>query len=316
MGAPSGAPFSMEGQIVVGSPFDDLRQLVAEFPNADTQASESVRKGLAARPVYGIEDGFAGLLCWLAEWQGNPVPEAKDIHLCLLASSYRHGPAPNFVTAEIHRATKGRAVLNPLCVKSGLGLRVLELGQDIPHDITPANPVWTERDCMASVAFGMEATAAGGDLLGLSGLAPGADLAARSVAARLYGCEAGDAAELLAQAPDAHDPLEVLRTFGGREIAAILGGLVAARSRRLPVLIEGWSALAAVAILKALKTDAADHVRLAGLSDRKQIPLVSALSMEPMIGVVTGAGAGAGLALAADLVVASTSLIAIPELKS
>ena len=37
-----------------------------------------------------------------------------------------------------------------------------------------------------------------------------------------------------------NDPLEVLRRFGGREMAAICGAILAARLQRIPVILDGY----------------------------------------------------------------------------
>ena len=49
------------------------------------------------------------------------------------------------------------------------------------------------------------------------------------------------------------DPLEILRRLGGREIAALAGALLAARELRVPVLLDGFVAGAAAAVLQALE---------------------------------------------------------------
>ena len=54
-------------------------------------------------------------------------------------------------------------------------------------------------------------------------------------------------AAVIDQALDRHraamtDPLEVLRHVGGRELAAMLGAILAARLRRVPVLLDGFTA--------------------------------------------------------------------------
>lgn len=291
------------------SPFDDLKDLINQFPNADKDAYEAATASLDCRPLGSAGSapfGVAHLHAWLAAWQGEAAPRAKDIHLCLLASAYRHGAPSDEVVAAIKRASRGRAAVNPLCVRSGLGLRVLELGPEIPHVVNPGEPTWDEGQIMATLAFGMESTAAGGDILGLAGLAPGAEGPARTILSALLALPLD--AEL--EGFDGTDPLLLLRAHGGREMAAILGGLVAARSRRMPVLIEGWSALTAAAVLHALGgPEALDHIQLASLTHQDQAAVATALGLHPVLGCYTDDdAAGMGLALACDIVVSATGL--------
>lgn len=299
--------------LMSASPFDDLRDLVKNFPTPEAEASQRYLASLEDKAIInGSRSGMVQRAAWLAAWQGKDKPVAKDIHLCLLASSYSHGAAPEEVLAEVTRSSKGRAVVSPFCVRSGLGLRVLELGPQIPHEVNPANPNWTERDVMATVAFGMESTAAGGDILGLCGLAPGDDAPAKAIMNAVCGTSYS-----LPKNTDwvvaASDPLDALLKFGGREIAGMLGGLVASRSRRIPVLIEGWGALAAAAVLKALDPAGLDHIALASLTDSDQAEAAEKIGLSPVVGMETGAGYGVGLAMAADVMVSLMALADLPK---
>src|ERR1700745_4519668 len=58
------------------------------------------------------------------------------------------------------------------------------------------------------------------------------------------------------------DPLEVLRRLGGRELAAIAGTIIAARTQ-VAVLLEGFAATAAAAVLHRANPAALDHCLLA-----------------------------------------------------
>ena len=62
------------------------------------------------------------------------------------------------------------------------------------------------------------------------------------------------------------DPLEVLRRLGGREIAAMVGAIIAARTERVPVIVDGFVTTAAAAVLHALDPRAIDHCLFAHCS--------------------------------------------------
>jgi nicotinate-nucleotide--dimethylbenzimidazole phosphoribosyltransferase len=55
------------------------------------------------------------------------------------------------------------------------------------------------------------------------------------------------------------DPLVILRSLGGRELAAIVGAVTGARRRRIPVILDGYVCTAAAAILHAVRRDGLDH---------------------------------------------------------
>ena len=75
--------------------------------------------------------------------------------------------------------------------------------------------------------------------------------------------EAVDAA-LALHGSHREDPLEVLRRVGGREFAAIAGAIIAARMEKVPVILDGFAATAAAAVLHARQSrHALDHCLLA-----------------------------------------------------
>src|SRR5262249_61486155 len=62
------------------------------------------------------------------------------------------------------------------------------------------------------------------------------------------------------------DPLHVAAAVGGRELAALLGAALAARRRRIPVLIDGFVCTAALAPLAMLHPDGLAHAVAAHVS--------------------------------------------------
>ncbi|TNE60692.1 MAG: hypothetical protein EP335_18855 [Alphaproteobacteria bacterium] len=307
--------------MLTGQPFDDLRALVAQLPSADAESASAVQSAANAKP-FAEARGLVDLAAWLAAWQRRPVPALADIHICLLVSSYRHVPqGPAMAADYVAMAAKGRAPVNLLCVDKGVGLRVIEMAPSVPHAL---DGNWEDRDCMAAIAFGMEAAASGGDMLGLSDFAPGNDVPAVAVVAYCAGFDLaahaadepvyGAAATMLsslALPPD--QPLAALRLLGGREIAGAVGAILAARMAGLPVLADGWAALAAVSVLKALDSGAADHVRIAGTDGSAQARLAAALGVVPVVSIPVGTGAGCAVAAALPVFSAALALAGVPD---
>jgi nicotinate-nucleotide--dimethylbenzimidazole phosphoribosyltransferase len=96
------------------------------------------------------------------------------------------------------------------------------------------------------------------------------------------------------------DPLEVLRRLGGRESAAMAGAILAARERRIPVLLDGLVAGAAAAVLQALAPDALDHCQAAHRSaEPAHGRLLEKLGLRPLLdlGMRLGEASGAALAI-------------------
>ncbi|WP_417457270.1 nicotinate-nucleotide--dimethylbenzimidazole phosphoribosyltransferase [Kordiimonas sp.] len=283
--------------MLTGRPFDDLNSIVAQFPAKDDCGERKFLEN--CQHLGGRDDGFVALGAWLAAWQGKSEPKTKDTHICFIASSYQGAADPAIVKEYIAATAKGRAPVNLMCVDKGIGLRALEMAPEMPHD--PAAD-WPEAECMAAVAFGMEAAAAGGDLLGLATYAPGGDEPAKAV---LQAC-------LLSDGKDEYAPLEALRSYGGREIAGAVGALIAARSRRLPVLAEGWACLAAIAVLEQMAKGSADHVVVAAATDDEQLLICDRLGKKPIIGPTIGIGPGCASAAAVSVLAAACLLPSMP----
>ena len=180
----------------------------------------------------------------------------------------KHGvtPFPPSVTAQmVENFAAGGAAINQICVAYDLGLKVFDLALEYPTGDITEEAALSERDCAATMAFGMEAIAGGTDLLCIGEMGIGNTTIAAAINLALYGGTAADwvgpgtgsegevlqrkiaAVEKAVALHRDHlsDPLEVLRRLGGREIAAMAGAILAARMQKIPVIIDGYVATCA-----------------------------------------------------------------------
>ncbi len=98
------------------------------------------------------------------------------------------------------------------------------------------------------------------------------------------------------------DPLQVARTLGGHELAAILGAVLAARRHHVPVLLDGFVCTAAAAPLARLAPGSLDHAVLAHVSaEAGHRALAAALGLEPLLDLDLRLGEASGAALAIPL---------------
>jgi len=99
---------------------------------------------------------------------------------------------------------------------------------------------------------------------------------------------------------DVSDPLEALRCLGGRELAAMAGAIAAARSYRIPVILDGFICSAAASVLEKAHAGALDHTVAGHLSaEGAHRRLLDALGKQPLLdlGLRLGEGSGAALAI-------------------
>ncbi|UCI05692.1 nicotinate-nucleotide--dimethylbenzimidazole phosphoribosyltransferase [Mesorhizobium sp. B1-1-8] len=308
------------------TPFDDFRSLLATLPAADAAAEDRIRMlfAKADKPKASlgrIED----IAAWLGAWSGRAPPAVNRPLVAIFAGNHgavRHAVSPRPVAATanaVELCAAGGAAINQVCIANDLGLKVFDLALDIPTgDITEAAAL-DERGCAATMAFGMEAVAGGADLLCLGDLGVGNSTIAAALCAALFGGKGGDwvgpgsgaDAAMMARKVDVidralalhgaslGDPLEALRRVGGREFAAICGAILAARMQKIPVLLDGFVATAAAAVLHAANPAALDHCLLASLSPEPgHARAAQKLGLRPLLdfGISHGEGIGAGLA--------------------
>jgi nicotinate-nucleotide--dimethylbenzimidazole phosphoribosyltransferase len=268
-------------------------------------------------------------------WQGHYPPRIERPVVAVFAGN--HGVVAQGVTAFPAEVTRqmvanfqtGGAAINQLCKTFDLDLKVFELALDHPtRDITQ-DAALDEADCAATMAYGMESIAQGCDLLCVGEMGIGNTTIAAAIAHGLYGGNAEEwvgpgtgvdtaglarKAEAVRRAVELHkshlaDPLEVLRRLGGRELAGMAGGILAARVQRVPVLLDGYVATAAAAILHAMRPDALDHCLAAHRSaEPAHAKLLGRLGKEPLFDLGMRLGEASGAALAAGLVRAAVNL--------
>ncbi|QUD90710.1 nicotinate-nucleotide--dimethylbenzimidazole phosphoribosyltransferase [Phenylobacterium montanum] len=202
---------------------------------------------------------MAGLAAWIARWRG--APRVMRPILSLYAGAHAGGDAAEART-RLEAIAAGEAPVSRAVRHLGAGLDVFDLALERPVADTAVKAAMSERECAATMAFGMEALAKQPDLLILAGFGPGADEAAHDLAAALAG-EGGERPSVKRALDEAGDnPLQLLRHLGGRETAALAGAILAARIQRVPVLLDGAPALAAALALNAVNPEATAHCRI------------------------------------------------------
>lgn len=111
--------------------------------------------------------------------------------------------------------------------------------------------------------------------------------------------------------PDPERPLDTLAALGGLEIAALVGVILAAAARRLPILLDGFisgaAALIAVALCPAVRHYLIASHRSAEIGHRLTL---ERLGLTPLLTLDLRLGEGTGAALAMPLVDAALAILA------
>lgn len=302
----------------------DVRALLAKLPAPDQAAiaAAEARNGQLTKPP-GALGRLETLAIWMAGWQGTDKPSAAKPQIAIFAGN--HGVTAKGVSAFPAEVTvqmvanfaHGGAAINQLAKAFGARLDVHALELDRPTaDFTEA-PAMSEFEVIDALRKGYEAVNLEADLFVAGEMGIGNTTAAAAIATALYGGtgwagrgtgvddaglrrkEAAVAAGVERHRAVLDDPLEVLRCLGGREIAAMAGAILGARMARVPVILDGFIACAAAAVLERAVPGALDHC-VAGhqSAEGAHARLLEKLGKAPLLSLGLRLGEGSGAALA------------------
>ena len=109
---------------------------------------------------------------------------------------------------------------------------------------------------------------------------------------------------------DGKDPLQVLATFGGFEIAMMAGAMLAAAERKAVLLIDGFIATAAVLVASRIAPTVLEYCIFAHCSgEAGHALLLSELGAEPLLNLGLRLGEGTGAALAYPVIQAAVNFL-------
>jgi nicotinate-nucleotide--dimethylbenzimidazole phosphoribosyltransferase len=230
--------------------FADILEVINRLPEADAALREAANEYASSAKLAEFP---AELLAWMATHQGRFPPRLLRPRIVLFASDCGIAGHDFDTRAEVAAILEGRAPIYALAEGNDTDVRLYELNLQTPTADFSKSPSMSEAECVGAIIYGMMAVEAGLDVILLRGFGKGADIAAAEVMQRLKAVNS--------------QPLEILRRAGGRDMAAMLGVMIAARMAKTPVVIEGVGALATAALLHRLAPDTATHCFFASTSE-------------------------------------------------
>jgi nicotinate-nucleotide--dimethylbenzimidazole phosphoribosyltransferase len=306
---------------------EEILKLLPDLPGPVAAAADAAREREAqlTKPA-GALGRLEEITVWLAAWQGRYPPRLDRPRVAVFAGN--HGVAargvsayPPEVTAQMVRNfISGGAAVNQLCRVADAELRVYEMALEEPTADFTTSPALDEPECARAIAYGMMAVEPGLDLLALGEMGIANTTSAAALCLLLHGGAAEDwvgegagasvesrRRKLAAVAAGAErhralagQPLRALAAVGGRELAAIVGAILAGRLARTPVLLDGYVVCAAASVLHKLGPGLLDHCLAAHVSaEPGHRRLLEMIGMRPLLdlGMRLGEGSGAALAI-------------------
>ena len=237
------------------------------------------------------------------------------------------------------------AAINVFARQNGCTLQVIDAG--VNHDFGQRDklidrkvghgtrnfsiePAMTKEECMTAMQHGVALVAAlEGNVIGFGEMGIGNTSAAAALMHKLtgipvtdcVGAGAGLAEEgvahkkrVIEQAVQRHaavdDPLDILATFGGFEIAMMAGAMLAAANRRMVLLIDGFIVTSALLVAARLQPAVLDYCVFSHCSDeRGHRQMLEHLRARPLLQLGLRLGEGSGCALALPLLHAAVNFV-------
>ncbi len=315
---------------------EDFRDAVANLPRANAALELKARRhqeDLTKPP--GSLGRLEEIAVHLAGWQADGNPRAERIKVVVFAGN--HGvtaqgvsPYPAAVTAQmVANFEAGGAAINAIASSLGLQLEVIPLQLDEPTaDITKA-PAMSEAETLDAINAGVRCVNDSLDVLILGEMGIGNTTIAAALCAGSLGEPAADwvgpgtghdAAGIARKAAAVEQalararreflagPFAILRQLGGRETAAIAGATVAARRKRIPVILDGYVVTASLVPLFVENPVIIEHC-IAGHESAEPAhrKLLQKMRLSPLLDLEMRLGEGTGAALAAAIVRAAAA---------
>lgn len=305
-------------------PFDDILGIIDTMPSlvdgAETKLHDDFLSSSSSLAPIGQLTGY---LAKIAAWQGAAQPSLARPLIAVFSGT--HGIAASLFDEDIIQGSKervkslteGKAAVRGMAADLGAAFKVYEFGIEYPSRDFTKEPSLSEKDCAAAIAFGMEVVAEGADVIVLGNAGFGSATAAAAIARSLFGGTADywaggvpDMAEdriaAVTEGAQRHNsegspsPLEILRNYGGRDIAGVVGAILAARHQRIPVILDGYVVCAAAAVLYQIDPSTLDHCIAAQVTiEPAHQALLDRIEKTPVLdlGINIGDGTGGAFAL-------------------
>ncbi len=310
---------------------DHITEILNNLPECSHSTIDKAReRQLQLTKPPGSLGKLEDIAIWLAGWQHLVKPQINNGQCLIFAGN--HGVVAKGVSSFPAEVTTqmvlnfeaGGAAINQLCREARLALTVTPLQLDVPTGDISEGMAMTSDEVISAMNAGAKALNGNCDYLVVGEMGIGNTTAAAALSMALFGGiahqwvgpgtglnDAGVArkARIVEEAFARHgcqnnNPVSLLAHYGGRELAAIAGAVLAARLSSTPVMLDGFiSSAAASALTAGNRLSVLDHCKISHISvEPGHLRLAAALRKQPIIDLGMRLGEGSGAATATLLV--------------
>jgi len=314
----------------VFSTLSEYQDLLNDLPEFDKSMSELAKNYNATLTKPEGSLGRLEELAWFfAGWQGTKKPRLENIQIAIFAGS--HGVSkqgisafPSEVTNQmVENFKNGGAAINQLARLFDAKLQVYAIDLDLPTNDFTEKPALTEQECLDAINIGWNSVDPDSDLflageMGIGNTTPAAAIAAalcggggtnwvgrgtgindKTLEKKVEVVDKGLAKHAVGLVP----PLKILQRLGGKEIAAIVGAILATRFNRIPFLLDGFICGSAALVLEKMFPGSIDHVIASHVSaEYAHKKMLKELKKKPLISLDLRLGEGSGAAVSLGII--------------
>ncbi len=269
---------------------------------------------------------------WMAGWQKKKKPTMNNFQCLVFVGN--HGVAnqnvsayPSEVTEQMVKNFKnGGAAINQLCNLSNTALKVIPIDLDKPTKDFSNEKAMNYNETFSAMQLGYNSVPNKCDLLILGEMGISNTTVATAISCAIFngsvknwtGLGTGiskktlkNKISIIKKGLKLHGKkfdsvIEILASFGGREMAAIAGSVIAARVRGIPILLDGFVSTASAATLTIFNKNILEHCLISHLSSEPgHKGIILRLKKEPILDLNMKLGEASGAAVAALIIKAA-----------
>ena len=269
---------------------------------------------------------------WMAGWQKKEKPTINNFQCLVFAGN--HGVArrkvsayPSEVTEQMVKNFKnGGAAINQLCSLSNIKLSVIPISLENPTKDFSEEKAMSPNETLSAMKLGYNSVPKKCDLLLLGEMGISNTTSATAIACALFktsvkkwtGLGTGiseknlkNKISVIQKGLKLHGKkfdsvIKILSCFGGREMAAIVGSVIAARVRGIPILLDGFVSTASAATLTIFNKNILEHCLISHLSSEPgHKGIILKLKKEPILDLNMRLGEASGGAVASLIIKAA-----------
>ncbi len=269
---------------------------------------------------------------WMAGWHKKKKPTMKNFQCLVFVGN--HGVAKKNVSAYPPEVTEqmvknfenGGAAINQLCNLSNTSLSVIPIELKKPTKDFSEEKAMNYSETYSAMNLGYNSVPKKCDLLILGEMGISNTTSATAISCALFnapvknwtGLGTGISEKnrrnkiavikkgLKLHGKKFDSVIEILSSFGGREMAAIAGSVIAGRVRGIPILLDGFVSTASAATLTIFNKKILEHCLISHLSSEPgHKGIISKLKKEPLLDLNMRLGEASGAAVAALIIKAA-----------